>query len=500
MEHAISLVHLEWFQTRGISEKTLELTGIYSGRHLQNGDSFVVEHNSEGEILCFPYLHKKEEINCKYRARGKKFYQKTGGTKTFWNVDVLEEPCLKDGSVSLVITEGEMDALSVIEAGLPYVVSVPDGAPPPIAGLLDDDDIDAEHDIKYGYIRDNWDALKPIRKIIIATDADEPGKRLAEELVRRLNRVRCLFITYPEGCKDLNEVLLKYGKDAVIRTLVDAKPYAVSGLYTYDDLPPEPEFIPLTTGWGRLDAFLRPYYPAFMVVTGIAGSGKTTWVNQLVAQMSIQHGVAVAIASFEMRIKPFVSNVLLNTHKLCGSPLEDPLQWLQNNFVFIAPEPCDDNNNFDVEWLLERARAAVIRHGIRILVVDPWNEIEHSLHRLENQSAYVGKALKAFKRFGKEFEVLVILVAHPSKSGAEKAEVYVKGGGLDQTPVNKITLLDISDSAHFANKADLGVVIHRIEGSNETNVYIRKVRNQPEAGRLGMVPLTYDEATRTFSQ
>ena len=486
MEHVVSLVHLEWFQTRGISEKTLELTGIYSGRHLQNGADFIVEPDIEGKILVFPYFHHKEEVNAKYRAAGKKFYQKTGGTKTFFNVDVLDEPCLKDGSVSLVIVEGEMDALSVIEAGLPYVVSVPDGAPPPIVGPPEDDDIDFEHDTKYSYIRDNWEALKPIRKIIIAVDDDGPGRRLGEELVRRLHRVRCLFITYPEGCKDLNEVLVKHGKEAVIRTLVDAKPYAVSGLYQFNDLPPEPDFIPLSTGWGRLDAFLKPYFPSLMVVTGIPGAGKTAWVNQLVAQMSIRHGVGVAIASFEMRINPGVSTVLLNTYLEMKRDRGGP-DWLQDNIVFIAPEPCDDNNNFDVEWLLERAKAAVIRFGIRILLVDPWNEIEHSFHRLENQSTYVGRALKAFKRFGKEFEVLVIVVAHPSKRGGEKDAA-------------DISLYDISDSAHFANKADFGVVLHRIKGSNETNVIITKVRDQQHAGEPGLVPFTFDTFTRTFSQ
>lgn len=514
MEHGVSLVHLEWFQTRGISEKTLELTGVYSGRHHQSGASWEVIPDIDGKVAVFPYLHHGQEINCKYRAAGKKFYQKTGGTKTFWNVDALDEPCLRDGSVSLVITEGEMDALSVIEAGLPYVVSVPDGAPPPLVGAYEDD-IDPEQDTKYGYIFNNWDALKPIRRIIIATDDDEPGKRLAEELVRRLKRVRCQFITYPKGCKDLNEVLLKYGKDAVIRTLVDAKPYAIGGIYKFSELPPEPDLVPLSTGWSRLDAFLRPSFPAFMVITGVAGSGKSSWVNQLVAQMSICHGVGVAIASFEMRIKPCVSEVLLNTYsEMRGSGGSD---WLEDNFVFIAPEPGGeptDNKsiggyganragNFDIDWLLDKAGDAVIRYGIRILVIDPWNEIEHAMRRMENISEYIGRTIRALKRFAKEFEVLVILVAHPSKSGAQKAKVKSTRkdtyGNLEEIVNNEIELYDISDSAHFANKADFGVVIHRIGESNETHVFIRKVRDQGRTGKLGMTRMTFNSDNKTFS-
>src|SRR2546430_214607 len=116
MEHAINPVIIKWLGRRGISEKTLKDTEVYSGRHHQNGDSFTVEPDPEGQIIVFPYMQRGEEVNAKYRAANKKFYQKPNGLKTFWNVDILDDPCLKEGSVSLVITEGEMDALSVIEA------------------------------------------------------------------------------------------------------------------------------------------------------------------------------------------------------------------------------------------------------------------------------------------------------------------------------------------------------------------------------------------------
>jgi twinkle protein len=493
MEHEINPAIVKWFNKRGISEKTLKDTKVYSGRHIQNGDSFTVEPDAEGQIIVFPYFQQGEEVNAKYRAANKKFYQKPQGTKTFWNADILTDPCLKDGSVSLVITEGEMDALAVIEAGYPYCVSVPDGAPAPRThsddgGGHDDQDIDPDHDIKFGYVFHNWEALKSVRKIIIASDNDNPGKRLAEELVRRLGRVRCQFVVYPENCKDLNEVLCAHGAAKIVDILKDARPYPVSGVYTFSDLPPEPELNPMTTGWGRLDPFLRPYYPAFMVVTGKAGSGKSTWVNQLVAQMSIIHGLSVAMASFEMRINPFVSEVLLNTYNdTRGGTQEERDAWLENSFVFIAPEPTDNNEEFNIDWLIDRATVAVIRHGIRILVIDPWNEIEHAVRRMENHSDYIGRAIRALKRFGREFHVLVIVVAHPSKYGAQKDAC-------------EITLYDVADTAHFSNKADFGVVIAPIEGSFQTDVLIKKVRYRPTTGDLGAVPFTYDPITRTFGQ
>lgn len=498
VEHEINPRILKWFEGRGISEKTLINSGVYSGQHLQNGDSFIVTPSVKGEVIVFPYFKQKKEVNCKYRTSGKKFYQRSGGYKTFFNAEILENEYVQNGTNPLVITEGEMDALSLIESGYPYTVSVPDGAPPPCDMVGTIDEIDIEHDTKYSYVFNNWDALKSIRRIVIAADGDEPGQRLAEELVRRLGRVRCLFVEYPEGCKDFNEVLLKCGKAEVLRVIRHAKEYPVSGIYTFSGLPDEPDLVPYTTGWGRLDTFLRPVFPAFMVITGTAGSGKSTWVNQLVAQMSILHGFSIALASFEMRIKPFVSDALLNVYKdLKRDGYGDV--WLENHFVFIAPEP-DNDDQHDIDWIIDKATATVIRHGIRILVVDPWNEVEHAHRKFESLTEYTSRAIKALKRFGREFNCLVIIVAHPTKSGAEKAKVYHKGQGPDQTPTNEITLYDISDSAHWANKADFGIVINRIDGSNETDVMVKKVRNQELTGEPGMVTLTYDRRTRTFGQ
>lgn len=478
---------LRFFEKRGINHETVIRGGIYSGRHVTSGNgNFEVVPDAKGEVIVYPYFRQGKAVNHKYRAAQKRFYQQLNGTKVFWNADILDDPSLHDGTHSLVIVEGENDGLAVIEAGYPFVVSVPDGAPPPRKDRERDEEIDPEHDDKYSFIFNDWDVLKRIKCFIIAVDNDDPGHRLADELVRRLGRVRCMFVTYPDGCKDLNEVLMAHGGDAVTATIRDAKPYPVSGLYDLDTLPIEPDLMPLSTGWGRLDDNLKPYFPAFMVVTGTAGSGKSTWVNQMVAQMSLLHHVRVGIASFEMRINPFVTNTLFAVHKDMKAR-GGARDWVQDSFVFIAPEPGDDNEQFDIDWLIERAEAAVIRYGIRILVIDPWNEIEHALRSRESLTDYTGRAIRALKRFGREFGCLVVVVAHPTKSGADKQ------------PEN-ISLYDISDSAHFANKADIGVVMARIGISCESQVMIKKIRYQTETGKPGMVPLTYYPELKIFGQ
>lgn len=498
---------LEWFEKRGINGETVIRTGIYSGKRITTGNKWEIHPDKNGEVICYPYLIGGKEVNTKYRNLGtKEFYQREGGLKVFWNQDILNDPSLQDGSKTLVITEGENDALAVMDAGYPFVVSVPDGAPAAKGEMPEGDDIDPRTDKKFSYVAGAWIALKKIKKIIIAADNDEPGIRLADELVRRLGRVRCLFVHYPPECKDFNDVLVQHGPEDVLEIIESAKEYPVSSVYRFNELPPEPPLEPLSTGWGRLDHLIKPFFPALMVVTGPANSGKSTWTNQLVAQMNIHHGCKVAIASFEMRINPFVSNSLVAVHREIGSKRQNSLQWLNDNFAFIAPEPDNENEQFDVDWLLEKAAMAVIRYGIRILVIDPWNEIEHAIGKRESVTDYTGRAIRALKRFGRKFGVLVIVVAHPSKAGALKAaradnirKIKEKNPDYAEEP-ERLSLYDISDTAHFANKADFGVVLTRIGRGLVTEVSIVKVRYQPESGTIGETTISYDPKDRVFGQ
>jgi twinkle protein len=503
----IAAAALRWFEKRGIDAETVVRSGIYT---VAKGADGELTPSATGNVIVFPYLESGKEVAAKYRAAGKRFWQKAGARKTFFNDDVLLDPSLASGDQALVITEGEMDCLSCLQAGYPFAVSVPDGAPPArdASGKLIDvpegtADVDPDNDEKYRYIVNNWEALAKVKRIVIATDGDEPGVRLAAELVRRLGRVRCYFVAYPkeavvddgEGrkrpCKDLNEVLLAFGAAEVVRIIASATPYPVAGVYRLSAFPQEPDLMPVSTGWEMLDDHLKVYAPAFMVVSGVAGAGKSSWANQLVANLALRHEWTIAIASFEMRVRPYV------TDTLCSVLLDEPrrfwtqsnrdvaAKWMENRFVFIAPEP-DDEATHDINWLLERAEVAVIRHGARVLLIDPWNEIEHERRRDESISDYTGRAIRELKSFGRRFDVLVIVVAHPTKNAVEK--------GAD-----KITLYDISDSSAFANKADIGVIIARLSGSEPgSSIIIRKIRYQPDAGRLGTVDLFFDEDRRIF--
>jgi twinkle protein len=475
---------IKWFQLRGISEKTLTNTKVYSGKHLQNGASFRIVPSPEGDIIVFPFVSNGKVLNEKYRAAQKRFYQ-SGGEKVFWNVDVISDPALQAGGYALVITEGEIDALSFIEAGYPYVISVPNGAPPPKEGRIELPDDEAE-DTAFSYIRRSWDALKGVKRIILATDNDEPGRRLQKELAMRLGEARCRIVEYLPECKDANEVLVKYGQEAVLELVAGSQPYPIAGLYKVTDLPSEPAPEALTTGWGRLDEYLMVYTPAFMVVTGKPNEGKSTWTTQLAAQLAINHNWNISIASFEMMVQPFITDALMSVYRE-QVPDGDPDQWLIDHFSFIIARS-DEDDNYDLDWLLDRAAAAFVRYGIKVLIIDPWNELDHSFGKNETHTDYIGRAIRSIKRFARDHGILVIVVAHPTKGASEKKKAC------------DIDLFDIADSAHFHNKADLGAVIARIENSYQTNVYIKKIRYQPKFGKRGVVPLTFDPYRGTFGQ
>jgi len=494
---AISELHLQFLDKRGVLSAAMD-TGIYSGQRDQDGQ---VIGDENGDILVFPFIRNGVEIGAKYRAKGKRFWQKPDCPKMFFNGDVLDDPSLWDGSHPLVITEGEIDALSFIAAGYPFVISVPDGAPPARDknGLLihvpeGTADIDIEADDKYAFIVNEWEPLAKIKRIIIASDGDEPGQRLAKELVRRLDKVRCSFVTYPEGCKDANEVLEKHGTQAVLALVTNAKPYPVSGVYSYDDLPPELPIETVSTGWSVLNNFLMPYRPAFMVVTGFPGNGKSTWTVQMAVNLAYQQNWNIGIASFEMRIKPYVTNQIASAfdwNKARNASFDSrltPEQFMQRRFFFIAPDPEDDDTTHNIDWLIERMTTAVIRHGMKVCIIDPWNEIDHERGKEESGTEYTGRAIRKLKAFARRYEVLVIVVAHPVKSAGNKEAA-------------EVGLYDISDSSHWANKADLGVVVARVgdlQTSTDTAIFIKKVRYQPDAGSIGDIILKFDPQRRVF--
>ncbi len=481
-----------YFDKRGIDAETLDRYGVASATRVPPGDT------EPCQVIIFPVVDGGEVVNHKYRTGDKRFWQDANAHKTFWNADVLADPALsrEDGPWPLVITEGEIDALSAIEAGCSLVVSVPDGAPKQVS----DDPVDPTDDKKFEYIWNNRERLSHVQRFTLATDNDGPGLALREELARRLGKARCSFVEYPEDCKDLNDVLVKHGQSEVVRCLTEARPYPVKGLYTLDEYPdiPAPQtYEPAPGHWPEFGSLFRPFLGSLCVVTGIPGHGKSTFVIALCYHLARAYGFVCTLATFENDPVPFVRDTLRNMHggkapRYLNAPeVASADEFIRKQFVFVGSDPRgEDEDTIDLEWLLERMEESVVRHGARIIMIDPWNMIEHRRRRGEEQMEYIERALRAIRRFAKSFGCLVFLIAHPTK------DVRNRDGSLRAPDI-----YDISGSADWYNKPDFAFVVWRPDKAlSTTEIRMKKVRFQPSSGKEGVAVMMFDQGRQSYQE
>lgn len=487
MTNAIGKVALDFLTKRGIGEGTIGRFGIYTGSW--KNDEVVPD--ARGNVIAFPYIERDVVVAEKYRGAGKKLWQREGGKRTFYNADVLDDLSLQSGDYDLIITEGEIDTLTAVDCGFPFAVSVPDGAPAVRPGedpkALSPIDVEAESSGKFAFLWNNREKLKAVKKFIIAVDNDLPGQRLQAEIVRRLSAARCKLVTFPEGCKDLNDVLRNYGPAMVAGVLNGARPMPVRGLYSLDDYPEREQLEVFSSKqWWTLKPHLKLFPGEFMVVTGIPSHGKSTWVLNLLSHMADDHGWKSALFSPEMPTVPHLRDKL---RRIKGSKTLDADAWIKRHFVFIDADPtgAGDDDDFSIEWILEKATDAVHRDGIRVLLIDPWNEVEHARVGGESGTDYIGRSIRSLKRFARLRDVAVIVIAHPTKDIAKD--------GKQRTP----SLYDIEGSAHWFNKCDHGVVISRVvDEENVAEIHVAKSRFE-EAGVRGTVKMKFDSQTCRFN-
>eukprot|EP00850_Spirogloea_muscicola_P006984 SM000034S12738 [mRNA] locus=s34:435986:444507:- [translate_table: standard] len=502
---------LAWFAERKITQRTLEASHVGTSRQKWKNKNGVFE---ERVSVAFPYFREGRLVNCKYRTREKDFRQVKGGEKVLYGLDLIK------GAKEIVIVEGEVDKLSMDEAGIPACVSVPDGAP---AKALDEDKMPSQDkDKKFEYL---WNCrqyldkasrlprfemeLLHVSKVVLATDADEAGQALAEELARRLGRERCWRVKFPEKepgipFKDANELLVARGPQALRECVASAEPYPIRGLFRFKDFFQEIDnyyYLRLgdergvSTGWQTLDEMYRVVPGELTVVTGIPNSGKSEWIDALLCNLQRQQGWTFALCSMENKVRDHSRKLL---EKYTGSPFFDALYsngirrmtpdqlaegkaWLTDNFVLIR---CEDDELPSIDWLLNLAKAAVLRYGIRGLVIDPYNELDHQRPSRQTETEYVSSMLTKVKRFAQHHDCHVWFVAHPKQLQVWKGEAP--------------GLYDISGSAHFVNKCDNGIVIHRNRDKergplDHVEVLVRKVRNKA-AGTIGDAILRYDSS------
>ncbi len=444
---------VDWFNSRGISESTLKKMKINEGEH------FMPQKGKKMNTVQFNYYLNGELINVKYRTGQKDFMLESGAELIPYNLDAIT------GESECIITEGEMDCLSFVEIGKANCISVPNGANSNLSYL--DDFID-------GWFEDK-------ETIDIATDTDTKGLQLRDELIRRFGAERCRVITYGDDCKDANEHLQKYGKESLEKCLRDAKEVKVDGVFSLNDYEEELDSIyknglkkGFLVGHPNLDALISFETKRLAIVTGIPGSGKSEFIDEMCVRLNILYDFKVGFFSPENM--PMEYHAVKLIEKLCGKKLQaysnsdenitldqysNAKSYYRDNFFHVMPE-----DGYTIDNILAKAKYLVRRRGIRIFVLDPFNRIEHEQSSRESETQYISRVLDRMSSFAIQNDILFVLMAHPTKVRKDNGN-----GGIP-------TMYDINGSANFFNKADYGIIVHRErdESKNYTLVRVEKVK------------------------
>ena len=439
---------IEWFKTRGISQRTL------FDLRIDEGPEFMPQTGKTENVIKFNYFMGDQLINVKYRDGRKNFKLYKGAEKVFYNINSII------GYEYCVIVEGEMDVLALHEAGIPNAISVPNGA------TLNTNNLE--------YLDACIDYFEDKDKIILACDSDEAGQALQAELVRRLGSEVCYLASF-DDCKDANEYLQKYGKEKLSERITGARPVPLENVTTFRDIEDEvTDFVRngfkpgFQVGLQNFDDIFSTYTGQFITVTGIPSSGKSDFVDQMVVGYNNNYAWKTAFAS------PENQPTYLHAHKLMrktwqGMPTAadiDTDRWNQiadhcnSNYYHI------DMERYTLDSVLRKGAELVKRKGIKCLVIDPFNKIR-DVGGSDDVNRYTMEYLSKIEIFAKKYDVLVFIVAHPTK-------MYKTQDGKIEEP----TMYNIKGGGEWYDASYHGILVHRDYDAKTVKAKVLKVKFQ----------------------
>lgn len=456
---------VRWFIGRMISQNTLIKMKVYSDRE------YMPQFQEEIDVICFPMFKDDKLINVKYRGRNKTFKLASGAELIWYNYNALKS------NESIIIVEGEIDLLTWIENGYDNVISVPNGAGPNVE-----------------YLDNSIGHFDIIKKVYLATDTDTKGIELRDELARRIGPEKCYMINFKE-CKDSNDYFCKYGVE--FKNLIkDARPVPIKGIIKIDSLLPDIIDLyenglskGLDIDFNEIDQYVTWEFGRLAIVTGIPSSGKSEFVDYLVVKLNIKYGYKAAY--FTPENYPLKIHYAKIHEKISGKKFKKiesdnfytVYEYIKDNFHYILNE-----DDMKVETILASAKSLIRQYGVKILVIDPYNKLEHIEKIGESETKYINKFLNILTDFARFNDVLIFLVAHPVK--LQKGEVP--------------NLYSISGSAHFYNRCDYGFTVDRKRDDNnlmlnEIDVHWQKIRFR-NLGEQGISSLIYNYNNGRFEK
>lgn len=486
-----------WFLKRGISRATLDKFMIFCK------EEWMPQTQKKESCICFPYLKDGSLVNVKYRDGRKNFKMVKDAELILYNLHTIGE------KKWCIITEGEIDCLSAYEAGFGgdmvanydtgeilngeywkwCIVSVPNGA--------------SMGNQKLDYLDNCAEWLVGIEIFVIATDGDQAGEELKQELIRRLGVERCKTISYPieecvplenglkRRCKDLNEVLIHLGSDVVKNVINNAESIPVDGIYYVDDifhvmLQNFKNGIQLApkTHFGEMDEYFRWKKGEINLFVGWANHGKTTLVLQMMLTKSFYDEWKWAIFSpenypatdfYDDLIEMYVGKWL---DRMTEDEYTQAALFIDQHIFYVYP---DDGH--DIHSIHEKFRYLVLKKGIDGVLIDPFNQLDRITNPYQREDQYLSEILKDVKRFALLNSLSYNIVAHPVKQSKQ-----------EDKSLPPVDMYDISGGAMWANKADNIISYYRPnhhlnKTSPEVQLYVQKIKRRRTGGKPGDFPM-----------
>jgi twinkle protein len=495
----------KWFGGRGISKETMDKFMIFTR------EEFMPQTSKKENCICFPYFRDGEMVNIKYRDAHKNFKMVKDAELIFYNLSAIGD------KKTVVITEGEIDAMSVYEAGFGKIYDKVDGETNHETGEVEQEEnplgqivaISVPNGASKGnqrldYLDNCADWLIGLHEIIIATDADEAGGQLKMELIRRLGVERCKTVSYPieevvlldnglkRRCKDLNEVLMYLGEEVVQNVINNAQSIPVDGVYYLDDIFESMldnfrkgvQLAP-TTRFREFDEYFRWKKGDITLCTGYGNHGKSFFMLQLMLTKSIWDGWKWAIFSPEnFPANDFYDDIIeMYVGKWIKDMTEDEYidacLFIDLHFFYVYPDDAHDINSIH-----EKFRHLILKKGVDGVMIDPFNQLDSNQKAYQREDQYLSEVLKDVKRFALLNHVVYTIIAHPKNPNHQSGQ-----------PLPIVDVYDIAGGAMWGNKCDQIISyyrpnFHENKNSPEVKVFVQKLKRKRTGGQLGDCDLT----------
>lgn len=436
---------VKWFETRKISQGTLQRAKVTDGME------WMPKAQKEILTIQFNYFRNGQLVNVKYRGKDKDFKLHKDAELIFYNLDAIKE--VQD----VFIVEGEMDALTFLEAGIQNVISVPNGATLTTNNLI--------------YVNNCIDELQG-KRFILALDNDTAGRSLRQALVDRLGVENCLYLEF-EGCKDANEYLIKNDLNTFRKAVLQVKEFPLEGSFTITDISDDIYDL-YENGLDRgVNTFIPDFNLRFVkgyitTITGIPSHGKSDFLDYICLSLHRQANWKGAFYSpenkptqlhFSKMARKIMGKSWMGDNKMTWEEVAKVGTYLDREVWFIKPE-----KDFTLDSILKSVKQLKTRFGLDYFVIDAWNKLEHQY--TDSETKYIGQSLDKLAMFCEVENIHCFIVAHPTKMRKEK----------DGQKYEMPTLYDISGSSNFYNKSDNGICVYRDFVTNKTIVSVLKVK------------------------